>query len=183
MPGLKRAVFLDRDGVINGDSPDYIKSLDEFAFLPRSLEALKRLARLDAEIIVVTNQSQIGRGVTPAEVIHGMNRWMVEQIEAEGGRITDVFVCPHAPEEQCGCRKPQPGLLLMAAEKHGIDLGRSIMVGDRPSDLAAAQAAGCAFVRVCPDEAPELSPGGEEPVSVRDLYEAVEYIETRFDAA
>ncbi|MCC6696087.1 MAG: HAD family hydrolase [Candidatus Hydrogenedentes bacterium] len=177
-PVRRPALFLDRDGTINGDRPDYVKSLAEFHFLPGAFAAMKRLAALDLPLIVVTNQSQIGQGITPEHVIREINDYLVREIEAHGGRITDIYVCPHAPWEGCGCRKPKPGLLLRASEEHHIDLSRSYMVGDRVSDVAAAMAAGCRCVFISPGMSPPAEVVSMNPeVIVRDLGEASEYLE------
>ena len=177
-PALQPALFLDRDGTINGDRPDYVKNLAEFHFLPGAFAAMKRLSTLGLPLIIVTNQSQIGQGVTAESVIQGINDHMVREIEAHGGRVTAVYVCPHAPWGGCDCRKPKPGLLLRAAKDHHIDLARSFMVGDRVSDVAAAVAAGCRSVFISPTLSPPAEVMSLNPeVVVRDLGEASEYLE------
>jgi D-glycero-D-manno-heptose 1,7-bisphosphate phosphatase len=136
-------VFLDRDGVINADSPEYIKSRAEFDFIPGSLDAIVRLTHGGVCIIVITNQSVINRRmVSPAELeaIHARLR---QAVADAGGRITDIFYCPHRPDEQCSCRKPKPGLILAARNRYDIDLARSVMVGDSAKDILAGKAAGC----------------------------------------
>ena len=172
--GGKRAVFLDRDGTINADSPHYIKSLGEFCFLPGAFAALQRLALLEAAIVVVTNQGVIGRKVVAVETIEGINRHMVEAIEAQGGRVTAVYYCPHAPWRGCACRKPRPGLLLAAAADFDIDLTRSFMVGDRETDMVAGRAAGCTPVLLAPQRPPWAAP---DLALAADLSGAVDRIE------
>ncbi len=140
---LKDVVFLDRDGVINRDSPDYIKSWDEFEFLPGSLEALAALTRAGYALILITNQSMIGRGLVPLPVLEEMHRRMCREVADAGGRIFDIFHCPHRPDEYCDCRKPEPGLIFQAKERHGIDLPGSVMIGDNAKDIAAGLNAGC----------------------------------------
>ena len=140
---MRPAIYLDRDGVINANRPDYVKSWDEFTWLPRSLEALQLLARLGRPVVVVTNQSAIGRGIVSHREIAGINARMQKQVEAIGGRIDRVLYCPHRPEDECNCRKPQPGMILSAAAHLGIDPHLSFMVGDAMTDVLAAQAAGC----------------------------------------
>lgn len=137
------AVFLDRDGVICRNRPDHVKSWDEFAFLPRALNSLARLADLDMPIIVVTNQAVINRGIATAETIEKIHRRMVAEIERAGGRIDRVYYCPHRPDEQCECRKPQPGLLRQAAADLGFELEGSYLVGDAWTDIQAGLAVGC----------------------------------------
>lgn len=136
------AVFLDRDGVINVDRPDYVKAWSEFEFLPGTLEALRALAAGPLPVFVVTNQACIGRGLVAAETIEDIHRRMRETAAAAGGRIDGVYCCPHAPGDGCACRKPRPGLLQAAAAEHGLDLAASWLVGDNRSDLEAAEAAG-----------------------------------------
>lgn len=138
-----RVVFLDRDGVINRDSPDYIKGWHEFVFLPGSLDAIARLAKAGLPVIVVTNQSAIFRGLITEEILADTHRRMLRAVAEAGGRIMDIRHCPHGPGQACGCRKPAPGMLLSAAADHGIDLAASTMVGDSAKDILCARNAGC----------------------------------------
>ena len=137
------AIFLDRDGVINRNRPDHIKTWDEFEFLPGVLEALARLAGVGWPVLVVSNQGAIGRGQTTQAAVDEINCRMVAEIRSAGGRIDDVLYCPHRPEDGCACRKPRPGLLLQAAERWQIDLAASVLIGDAAADILAAQSAGC----------------------------------------
>ena len=132
------AIFLDRDGVINANRPDYVKSWAEFAFLPGSLTALVELGHLGWPVVVISNQSAIGRGLLSADSAAAINDCLLAEVRATGGRIDGVYVCPHRPDEGCACRKPQPGLLLQAAEELGLDLARSYLIGDAESDILAA---------------------------------------------
>jgi D-glycero-D-manno-heptose 1,7-bisphosphate phosphatase len=136
-------VFLDRDGVINADSPAYIKSRAEFHPLPGSLAAIARLTRAGIRVIVITNQSAINRGMVPLAELEAIHHDLRAAVSAQGGCISDIFFCPHRPDEGCDCRKPKPGLILAARERHGIDLSSSVMVGDRAKDILAGQTAGC----------------------------------------
>jgi D-glycero-D-manno-heptose 1,7-bisphosphate phosphatase len=140
---VRRAVFVDRDGVICRNRTDHVKCWEEFVFLPGAVEALVRLASLHLPIIVITNQAAINRGIVPVEVVEDINARMVQVVEAAGGRIDDVMYCPHRPDEQCDCRKPRPGMLLMAAEKWGVNLSQSYLIGDAETDMQAARAVGC----------------------------------------
>ena len=140
---LHNVVYLDRDGTINHDSPDYIKSRSEFKFIPGSIEAIRLLTLSGFTSIVITNQSALARKfISPGELdhIHGM---MKDAIVSGGGLITDIFFCPHMPNDGCECRKPAPGLLLQAQRKYNIDLSKSIMVGDSAKDIECARNAGC----------------------------------------
>ena len=139
----RRAVFVDRDGVICWNRDDYVKSWEEFVFLRGARKALLRLARLELPIIVVTNQSIINRGIVPVEVVEDIHTRMVRAVEAAGGRIDRVVYCPHRPDEGCACRKPEPGLLIAAAEEFGLDLSQSYLIGDAETDMQAGRAVGC----------------------------------------
>ncbi|MGE5740569.1 MAG: D-glycero-beta-D-manno-heptose 1,7-bisphosphate 7-phosphatase [Candidatus Aminicenantes bacterium RBG_16_66_30] len=139
---LKNAVFLDRDGVINRDRPDSVKSWEEFEFLPGVLEAFRLLARGPHRIIIVSNQSAIGRGLVSREAVDKIHALMIEAVRGVGGRIDAVYYCPHRPDEDCPCRKPRPGLLLRAARELDIDLPASWLIGDDLRDLESAVAAG-----------------------------------------
>lgn len=138
----RRAIFLDRDGVINYNRPDHVKAWDEFVFLPRSLDALRRLAASDFVIVVVTNQAAIARGITAESMVRDIHARMIAEVKRAGGRIDAVYFCPHRPEDQCACRKPQPGLYQRAARELDLDLARSMVVGDALSDVVAAQTIG-----------------------------------------
>lgn len=140
---LQNVIFLDRDGVINRDSPEYVKRWAEYEFLPGSLEAIAKLSRAGYTLILITNQSIIGRGMVPPEVLEDMHRRIRMAIEAAGGEIFDIFYCPHRPDEDCDCRKPEPGLIFQAKERHGIDLPRAVMIGDNIKDVACGHNAGC----------------------------------------
>lgn len=140
---LEKVVFLDRDGVINRDSSDYIKSWEEFEFLSGSLDAIALLTQNGFETIVITNQSPVGRGMIDMKTLSRTHRLMAEAVAAHGGKIKDIFSCPHTPEDNCNCRKPSPGLVFKARDKYGIDLSDSIFVGDSAKDIECARRAGC----------------------------------------
>jgi histidinol-phosphate phosphatase family protein len=137
-----KVVFTDRDGVINRNSPDYIKRPEEFEFLPGSRGALRRLIQSGFDIIVITNQSALARGLMTRESLEEIHRRMIASIEAAGGRILDIFVCPHPPGDGCGCRKPEPGLVLDARRKHQVDFSTAVMIGDSVADIECALRAG-----------------------------------------
>jgi D-glycero-D-manno-heptose 1,7-bisphosphate phosphatase len=143
-----RVLFLDRDGVINLDS-GYTSSAENFVFIEGIFDLCRAAKRMGYLLIVVTNQAGIGRGYYSEQDFLILTGWMRERFEAEGAPVTDVFYCPYHPEHGIGrykkdslCRKPNPGMLLIAAKKHEIDLGRSIMIGDKDSDMQAASKAG-----------------------------------------
>lgn len=142
---MNYTVFLDRDGVINSDSPDYIKKPSEFHFLPHSAEAVALLCKNGFDVIVVTNQSVIGRGMVKPSDLESIFTKMNQGIENAGGKIKDIFFCPHRPDQGCTCRKPGIGLILQAVEKYGIDTAHSCMIGDSVKDIECAKNAGCGF--------------------------------------
>jgi D-glycero-D-manno-heptose 1,7-bisphosphate phosphatase len=142
------AVFIDRDGVINENRADHVKSWAEFRFIPGAVEALARLSRAGVRVFVVSNQAIVGRGIVPADTVDAIHQTMISEIEQAGGRIEAVAYCPHQPDDACACRKPHPGLLLELARAHGVDLRRAVMVGDALTDMQAAEAAGCPGVLV-----------------------------------
>jgi D-glycero-D-manno-heptose 1,7-bisphosphate phosphatase len=146
MAGLNKkqnVVFLDRDGVINRDSPDYIKSWSEFEFLPGSLMALKLLTLNRFTIIIITNQSVIHRKMVSENGLNFIHEMMKKTVQSKGGEIKDIFYCPHIPEDRCDCRKPKPGLIYRAKKTYRIDLDSSYMVGDSAKDIECAINAGC----------------------------------------
>ncbi|MCF8069647.1 MAG: D-glycero-beta-D-manno-heptose 1,7-bisphosphate 7-phosphatase [Desulfobacterales bacterium] len=140
---LQKIVFLDRDGVINRDSPYYIKSWAEFEFLPGSLDAIKRLTQNGFTIIIITNQSVVNRKMVSPDDLQYIFEKMCESISMDGGVIKDIFFCPHTPDDDCNCRKPEPGLINKACQKYDIDPSDSVMVGDSVKDIQCARNAGC----------------------------------------
>lgn len=141
-------VFIDRDGVINVNRVDHVTSWETFEFLPGALDALRLLTRAGARLVVITNQAIINRGVIREATLDDIHRRMVAQIELAGGRIDAIEVCPHRPDEQCLCRKPNPGLLLRASHTFGLDLRQAVFIGDHHNDLEAAHRAGCRSILV-----------------------------------
>jgi D-glycero-D-manno-heptose 1,7-bisphosphate phosphatase len=143
-----RALFLDRDGVINHDS-GYTSTVESFLFIDGIFDVCREARRMGYLLIVVTNQAGIGRGYYSEQDFSNLTKWMCEQFEAKSAPISDVFYCPFHPKYGVGNfkknsfdRKPNPGMLLRAAEKYGLDLSRSIMIGDKDSDMQAAKNAG-----------------------------------------
>ena len=137
----QKALFLDRDGVINEDA-GYVYRREDFVFKEGIFEALREFARAGYALVVVTNQSGIGRGYYTLEQFDELCEFMLSEFEKEGVKIEKIYFCPHAPEALCGCRKPKPGMLLEAANELNIDLACSIMIGDKDSDVQAGQSAG-----------------------------------------
>jgi D-glycero-D-manno-heptose 1,7-bisphosphate phosphatase len=139
---MNPAVFLDRDGVIIQNRENYVRSWKDVEFLPSSLYALKLLSLTPYKIIIITNQSAIGRGIISIEQADKINQRIIDEITNAGGRVDGLFTCPHVPEDHCSCRKPLPGLILQAAEALSIDLPSSSMIGDALTDIQAGLAAG-----------------------------------------
>jgi D-glycero-D-manno-heptose 1,7-bisphosphate phosphatase len=137
------AIFLDRDGVINRRRVDHVKSWDEFEFLPEALEGLREINRVGAPVVVVTNQSAVGRGLLSEADLGAIHERMLSEVAAAGGRIDAIYACLHTPFDGCDCRKPAPGLIMRATADLGLRIECSVMVGDSVSDIQAARAAGC----------------------------------------
>ncbi len=138
-----KLVILDRDGTINEDSADYVKSADEWTPLPGALEAIARLNHAGWHLVIASNQSGLGRGLFDVSTLNAMHAKMHSLLAEVGGRVDAVFYCPHAPDDGCHCRKPEPGLFEQIGERYGIDLTGVPMVGDTVNDVRAAVAAGC----------------------------------------
>lgn len=148
MAGLKRALFLDRDGVINVDI-GYLHRAEDCLFVSGIFELVRAARRAGYDVFVVTNQAGIARGYYSEQTFAEFTDWMLERFAAEEAPITQVYYCPHHPtagigeyKQSCECRKPAPGMLMQAASEHAVDLAASIMVGDSVSDMEAACAAG-----------------------------------------
>lgn len=139
-----KLVILDRDGTINQFSDEFVKSPDEWQPLPGALEAIARLNHAGWHVVVAANQSGLGRGLFDMSAVNAIHARLLRRLATVGGRIDAFFLCPHAPEDHCQCRKPGPGLFEKIAERLGVDLANVPAVGDSVSDLQAAAAAGCA---------------------------------------
>lgn len=137
-----RLLFLDRDGVLNVDSPNYIKQWSEYVFYPDALNALRQFRRQNTSVVIISNQSGLNRGIIAWSDFWFMHQKMVETVREAGGDLLAAFYCPHRPDEQCECRKPAPGLLLAAESLFQVRLDTTFFIGDRITDLQAAEAAG-----------------------------------------
>lgn len=138
-----RLVILDRDGVINQDSPDYIKSPEEWVALPNSLEAIAFLTSKGFKVVVATNQSGLARGYYSEHTLNLIHKKMQDQLALLGSRIDGIYYCPHGPNDGCRCRKPLPGLLEQIASHYQVSLDNVPFVGDSYRDLEAARSFNC----------------------------------------
>jgi len=143
-----KLIILDRDGVINHDSPDYIKSPAEWHALPGSLDAIARLSRAGWRVVIASNQSGIARRLFSMETLNAIHAKLRRELAQAGGAIDAIFVCPHAPQDECLCRKPRPGLLHDIARRYEVTLAGVPAVGDSLRDLIAAKLADCAPILV-----------------------------------
>jgi D-glycero-D-manno-heptose 1,7-bisphosphate phosphatase len=144
---INKLIILDRDGVINYDSPNFIKSAEEWQPLPGSITAIANLSKAGFTIVVASNQSGIGRGLFTQENLNQMHDKMLALVTAAGGKIDGIFFCQHIPEDYCTCRKPNPGLIHQILKKFGVDTKNNDtkvnVIGDSLRDLQAAQSANC----------------------------------------
>lgn len=156
----RRFVLLDRDGTVIVDRP-YLADPDGVQLLPGAAEGLRRIAGLGLGLVIVSNQSGVGRGYFGIDAVDRVNARMAELLAAEGVRLDGVYVCPHAPDAGCRCRKPRPGLVQQAARELGFEPARGFVVGDQPSDVALGRAVGATTFLVGRGEAPQTA--GDDP--------------------
>jgi D-glycero-D-manno-heptose 1,7-bisphosphate phosphatase len=166
-------VILDRDGVINYDSVDYIKSPDEWHPIPGSLDAIAALNRAGFQVLVATNQSGIARGLYDIMTLDQIHEKMMHELGTHGGYIDEIFFCPHHPDDHCKCRKPKPGLIHQIATKYPINLAETFFIGDSLVDVQAANFAGCIPLLVSNKEKPKVS---IHVPTFENLAKAVEYV-------
>lgn len=136
------AIFLDRDGVLIENRSDYVRDWSQVKIIPEAIRALSLAPLRKYKVVIVTNQSAVGRGLILFDTARDINRRLTDLIHDRGGQIDAVYMCPHTPEDGCACRKPLPGLLLQAAIDLSLDIGRSWMIGDAWSDVQAGETAG-----------------------------------------
>lgn len=175
---MKKIIILDRDGIINYDSHDYIKSPDEWHAIPGSLEAIGQLNRAGFHVIIATNQSGIGRGYYDVAMLDSIHEKMFAELAAVGGHIDEIFFCPHLPADNCECRKPKPGLLLQIQKKYGVDLRDVFFIGDKLTDIQAAKACHCKPLLVFSllEKTSESHPELINVPHFSNLSDAVEYV-------
>jgi D-glycero-D-manno-heptose 1,7-bisphosphate phosphatase len=172
-------IFVDRDGVINRRrADDYVLNWSQFEFLPGIRAALGQLASLQLPMIIISNQSAVGRGYLETEDLEYLTKKMCDTLSQDGAHISAVYYCTHRPDQHCSCRKPQPQLLLEAAVDYQLDLARSVFIGDSDADVQAAESAGCQPVlfgpglTTCSDSADWIS-GVPVALKAQDLYPLV----------
>jgi len=136
------AIFIDRDGVLIENRSDYVRNWSQVKIYPEAIRALTHSAINNFKVVIVTNQSVVGRGLISLETAEKINSQLVDLIHDSGGHVDAVYMCPHKPDDDCICRKPKPGLLLQATKELSLDLSRSWMIGDAWSDVLAGQTAG-----------------------------------------
>lgn len=172
----RRAVFLDRDGTINMDS-NYLRDPDEFQLIPGTGEAIKALNDAGWLVIVITDQSGIGRGWLTEETLNLIHQRMATHLAVYGAHVDAIYHCPHTPYDQCSCRKPSPEMVFRAAQEHNIDLRKSWFVGDRAKDVETGHRAGCHPALVLTGFGQgELFSAGHTDVVAEDLYGVVKTI-------
>lgn len=171
----RQAAFLDRDGVINRKAPGegYVTRWEDMRFLPGVAESIALLNRVGFQVIVVSNQRCVAKGLVTSEALDSMHRRMCDWFAAAGARIDAVYYCPHDRQPPCACRKPKPGMLLAAARAHHIDLAASWMVGDSDIDIEAGKNAGCKTVRLM--KTYETAKNGADVVA-RSLLDAIDQV-------
>lgn len=149
----KKVIFLDRDGVINKKAPkaEYVKSWDEFEFLPDSIDAMKLLSQHGYKIFIITNQAGIARGKMTENDLKEIHSNLERELEKKNVKIEEVYYCPHGWDDGCECRKPKPGMLFQAAREHDLDLSKCVFIGDDERDQQAGDAAGCRTLLVDSD--------------------------------
>ena len=158
-----KLVILDRDGTINHDSDDYIKSPDEWRPIKGSLEAIARLTQAGYRVVVATNQSGIARGLFTSQALFAIHDTLQRALGQMGGRIDAFFFCPHAADSACECRKPKPGMLLEIGRRFNVALADVYMVGDAQRDLEAAAAAGARPILVLTGKGLKTKSDGKMP--------------------
>jgi len=145
---MDKAVFLDRDGIINIERKDYVKSVEEFVLIDGIFDVIRSIKEKGYLVIIITNQSAINRKIINENDLQKIHDFLFKQAERQNVKIDGVYFCPHTPDENCKCRKPRPGMILKAAQEFQIDLKKSMMIGDSDKDIEAAQQAGCRGILV-----------------------------------
>ena len=143
-----KTVFLDRDGVINQERSDYVKSISELEIYPNVAKNIKLLKDAGFLVVVITNQSAVNRGIVTHEMINQIHNSIQDHLKKHGTFLDGFYYCPHTPDENCNCRKPKSGLLEKAILELNVDLNSSWMIGDSDSDIEAADSVGCKAIKI-----------------------------------
>lgn len=173
---IVKAVFLDRDGTININEPEYVHKIEDYKFAEGAIEALQKLSQTDYKIIIITNQSGIARGFYKERDYQKLTDWILETLKSKNVKIDAVYHCPHYPEVtgDCDCRKPKPGMLLQAVKDFGISLAKSWVVGDGEADIIAGREVNCKTIKIGEEMATEIKL--EPNFYAQNLSEAVKII-------
>lgn len=170
---MSKAVILDRDGVLVEDT-GFVHKIEDFKLIPNAVEGLKLLKNF--KLFIITNQSGIGRGYFKFEDFLNYNKKVVEELEKHNIKIGKTYVCPHAPEENCECRKPKAKMIKDAAKEFGIDLSRSFMIGDKKIDVEMGRNAGCKSVLVLTGNGMREKENSKADYVAKDLIDAAKWI-------
>jgi len=149
---MNKAIFLDRDGVINKHNKNYVKSIDEFVILPNVEKYIKNLIQHGFKIIIITNQSMIGRGLCSIQTLEQIHKKMLDHFQSYDIIIDAVYFCPHTPDDKCSCRKPEISLFEDAIKKFQLDPKKSWVIGDNDSDISAGKKIGCNTIKILTDD-------------------------------
>jgi D-glycero-D-manno-heptose 1,7-bisphosphate phosphatase len=173
-----KLVLLDRDGVINHDSVEYVKRPEEFVPIEGSIEAIARLHRAGFRVAVCTNQAGVARGYFDLGDLAAIHRKLADLLAVQGAKLVGLYHCPHGPADGCCCRKPHPGMLLAAMRDHGRAGEDTVFIGDSARDLEAAEAAGCLPILVRTGNGARLADAGEHRAAMvfRNLAEAADWL-------
>jgi len=171
---VSKAVFLDRDGTINVNNPEYTSRIEDFKFFPESITALKKLSKGSFKIIIITNQSGIGRGYFKEKDLKKLHNWMVKELKKKGIRIDKIYYCPHKPSDNCLCRKPKPGMIMKAVKDFNLSLNESWLAGDGENDVILGRKTNLKTIKIGKKMPKELKI--EPNYHAKNLLEAVNII-------
>jgi len=174
---MNKLIILDRDGVINQDSDEYVKSVDEWLPIPGSANAIARLCKAGYQVAVATNQSGLARGYFSLDDLNAMHEKMAGLVQAEGGNFAHIAYCPHGPDDHCDCRKPLPGLIHQIEEALNVSAKGCYMVGDSLRDLQAGQAAGMKAALVLTGKGERTKAKGEGLDSVEEFADLSAFVD------
>lgn len=172
----QRVILLDRDGVLNQDRSDYVRSPEQFQMMEGTCQAIARLTQAHYRILIITNQACLGKGLVSPEMLEKIHAKMINEVQRAGGCIDQIFHCPHIDQDRCGCRKPKPGLILQARERWAFQPEETWFVGDSLRDLQTADAAGCLGALVLTGHGAETAPRVKDHPHFNDLAHFVDFL-------